>query len=86
MKFDYYQIPTGSPDRPYKYLPLIPLKIFGAQRGKFLLGEALLDSGAEKSLFDMEIAKELGISLGGAAAEAFSGVEGFLLASWMSSF
>jgi hypothetical protein len=41
MKFDYYQIPTGQPDRPYKYLPLIPLKIFNQPRDKFLLGQVL---------------------------------------------
>ncbi len=75
MTFSYYKLPTGIPERPWKYLPLVPLKVFSPERDAFVLGYGLVDSGAEKSLFDIEIAHELGIDLTSAATEVFSGIE-----------
>ncbi|MGH7909323.1 MAG: hypothetical protein ACRENW_05680, partial [Thermodesulfobacteriota bacterium] len=61
MKFPYIKVPTPDLLRPWKSLPLIPIRVFIETRASFLDILALLDSGADKSAFNLEIAKVLKI-------------------------
>lgn len=79
MIFPYVKVPTPDPLIPWKFLPLIPIRIFNNRRDTFLEILALMDSGAEKSVFNEEIAKALEIDLSEAREEKFTGIEGGVL-------
>ena len=79
MKFPYIKIPTSDPVKPWKPLPLIPIRVFDETGDSSLEILALLDSGADKSLFNAEIAKVLKIDLSTASEENFTGIEGGVL-------
>ncbi len=76
MKYDYSSF--LPPDITLKFIkrPLITVEVFGTKgSGKFL---ALIDSGADCSLFNIEIAKNLGIELSRAKTVKFTGIIGDL--------
>jgi hypothetical protein len=83
MKFPYCHLLTSHPLRLWKSLPLITVKVFNEDKSK-LLCCALVDSGAEKSLFHIEVAGELGLNLRNMEEEVFSGVEGGRLTAKMA--
>jgi len=76
MKFPYYKLPPKKSSAPWKPVPLIPIKVFDEKKIRSFECLALVDSGADKSLFNAEIARELGINLSGADEEDFNGIEG----------
>lgn len=79
MKFPYVKVPTADPRRKWIARPIIPIKIFGP-KGSVTI-DALIDSGADRSLFNIEIASEIGLDLKRCPVEKFSGIEaGVLLA------
>ena len=75
MKFPYIKVPTPDPVKPWKPLPLIPISVFDETGDSSLEILALLDSGADKSLFNAEIAKVLKIDFSTASEENFTGIE-----------
>lgn len=74
MKFPYIKFPSSDPKQKWISRPYIPLKIIG-QRGIWK-GYSLIDSGADKSLLNTEIAEEIGLDLDESQLENFSGIEG----------
>lgn len=76
MKFRYQKIPSTNPGEPWEPLPLVPIRVINTNNDKMVECFALLDSGAEKSIFHVAIANELGINLARAIDENFSGLEG----------
>lgn len=71
MIFPFKKIPLpGSTKTVLR--PVIPIDISGP-KGTWTL-EALIDSGADRSLFDIEIAKVLGIDLSKVKKEQFGGI------------
>ena len=52
MKFRYIKFPTADPKRKWISRPIIPIQIEGP-RGRWE-GHALIDSGADRSLFSFE--------------------------------
>lgn len=74
MKFPYIKFPSSDPKRKWISRPYVPLKIIG-QKGVWE-GYGLIDSGADKSLFNTEIAEEIGLDLDESQPENFSGIEG----------
>jgi len=78
MKFRYIKIPTRDPRRKWISRPIIPV-ILSAQKGvvaRSVNVDALLDSGADKCLFNAEIGEALGLELEKGERETFSGIEG----------
>jgi len=80
MKFPYVKVPTNDPRRKQIRRPIIPISLAKpAQAGfisKSIMIDALLDSGADKCLFHVELAKELGLNLEEGEREFFGGIEG----------
>jgi len=74
MKFPYIKFPSFNPRQKWISRPYIPLKIIG-QKGIWE-GYGLIDSGADKSLLNIEIAEEIGLDLDESQFENFSGIEG----------
>lgn len=75
MKFDYLKQPNFlNPQKPWISRPLIPVRLIN--KDKQLKVYALLDSGADASLFHSSIAKELGIDMETGRRESFFGISG----------
>jgi hypothetical protein len=78
MKFKYIKIPTRDPSRKWIRRPIIPITL-SARIGVITQSvniDALLDSGADKCLFNAEIGEALGLDVKSGATEYFGGVEG----------
>jgi Aspartyl protease len=58
MKFPYWEVQRGAESR---FLPLLPITLHGPRDALSLL--ALADSGAEHSVFGLEVAERLELSL-----------------------
>jgi hypothetical protein len=64
MKFDYLKQPNfNDPQKPWISRPMIPVRLF--HQGKHVDVYALVDSGADTSLFHASLATTLGIARGG---------------------
>jgi len=74
MRFDYAKIPTPHPQHPWFIRPLLPIHITSDNNRTNIV--ALLDSGADHSLFNIEIGWELGLKLNRGRAESFTGIAG----------
>lgn len=74
MKFPYIKFPPFSPTLKWISRPLISIIIIGPT-GSWE-GHGLIDSGADRCLFNVEIAKQIGIDLLESSTEDFSGIEG----------
>ena len=74
MKFRYVKIPTGDPKRKWISRPMLPLVIHYGTHSTAV--SALIDSGADRSLFHASIADEIGIPREAGEKETFSGIEG----------
>jgi len=81
MKFSYLKIPTNDPKRKWIARPIIQVALTGP--GKSVIVDALIDSGADKCLFNSEIAKEIGLILEKGDAEYFGGIEGGKIKSFV---
>lgn len=74
MKFPYVKVPREDPREKWVSRPLIPIFLFGPKSK--ILTYALIDSGADLSLFSAELAKEIGLDLEKGIKTLFSGIEG----------
>lgn len=74
MKFSYLKIPTNDTKRKWIARPIIQVVLTSPQ--KSVIADALIDSGADKCLFNSELAEELGLVLENGEAEYFGGIEG----------
>ena len=74
MKFPYVKTPANDSIRPWISRPIIPVMLIGPN-GTVVV-DALIDSGADKSMFHKDIGKEIGIDFTQSEQETFSGVEG----------
>lgn len=73
MKFKYVKHPNfAHPTEKWISRPQIPVRL--SHNSKQIRVYALVDSGADKSLFHSSIARELGISLKDAQKEEFFGI------------
>ena len=74
MKYKYTSF--YPPDRSFKWIkrPMISIEIFGKKESKKF--DALLDSGADCSMFNVEIAELLDINLSNAKPAKFTGISG----------
>ena len=74
MKFPYLKLPSIDLNLKWIARPYIQVKLTGSK--DYRIGYALIDSGADRCLFNIEIAEKLGLDLVEAPEELFSGIEG----------
>lgn len=74
MKFPYSKLPSHNPNLKWIVRPYILLKIIGPKR--FWEGYGLIDSGADRCLFNSKIAEDIGLDLNEDDSENFAGIEG----------
>jgi predicted aspartyl protease len=74
MKFPYIKTPQSDPRKKWISRPIIPVTLFGP-KGDIRV-DALIDSGADKCLFNAEIGREIGLEIEKGEKEIFSGIEG----------
>lgn len=74
MKFPYSKLPSHNPNLKWIVRPYIPIKISGPKR--FWEGYGLIDSGADRCLFNSKIAEDIGLDLNEDNSENFAGIEG----------
>ncbi len=74
MKYDYKTLPF--PDKRGRFIkqPLVEIEIFGSNGNR--KGMALIDSGADRSVFNIKVAKILGIDLSKASKDGVRGIFG----------
>lgn len=74
MRFPYIKLPSVDPSLKRIARPYIPVRISGSKG--FWEGYGLIDSGADRSLFNIQIAEKIGLNLSRDEIELFSGIEG----------
>ena len=74
MKFPYLKLPSSDPRLKWIARPYIQVKLTGPKASR--IGYALIDSGADRSLFNIQIAEKIGLDLTKAPEEVFGGIEG----------
>ena len=78
LRFRYVRIPAtpseAFPHAAYYHRPLIPVTLSTGRKSARLL--ALIDSGADNTIFNMQVAAVLGLRLGDAPADSFCGTSG----------
>lgn len=73
MKYPYWKIAPEQDTDPWIRRPLIRVKLTGPKRSLDFV--ALIDSGADHSLFHVEVAHALGIDLSSCAQSTVAGIE-----------
>lgn len=74
MKFPYIKLPSFDPKLKWIARPYIPIRLT-APKG-FWEGYGLIDSGADRCLFNTQIAEQIDLNLAGGRNENFGGIEG----------
>lgn len=74
MKFPYLKLPSHDPKLKWIARPYIRIRLSGPGASKDIY--ALIDSGADRSLFNIQMAEVLGLNLDKSMQEIFSGIEG----------
>lgn len=74
MKFPYTKLPSYNPNLKWISRPYILVKIIGPKR--YWEGYGLIDSGADRCLFNIKIATDIGLNLDEGVNENFAGIEG----------
>lgn len=74
MKFPYLKLPSRILNLKWTARPYIQVRLISPKSN--WEGYALIDSGADRSLFNMQIAEALGLDLTNSPSEDFGGIEG----------
>jgi len=74
MKFDYRKVPGKTPTAPWISRPIIPIRLSAGRRTVGL--DALIDSGADSSVFHAQVAEVLGIDMKQGLQQTFFGATG----------
>ncbi len=78
LRFRYVRIPAtpsdAFPRAAWYHRPLIPVRLSAGRKSARLL--ALIDSGADNTIFNMQVAEMLGLRLGNAPVDSFCGTSG----------
>ena len=73
MKFPYLKTPRADLRKKWISRPIIPVTLFGP-KGSINV-DALIDSGADRRLFNAQIGREIGLEIEKGERETFSGIE-----------
>ncbi len=75
MKFDYQKFPgAANPGSPWIIRPIIRVRL--AHQGQSVMTDALIDSGADVSLFHASLARKLGLDPESGVCKNFYGISG----------
>ena len=74
LKFDYTKLATTDPTRPWVARPLVPIRLVAKSR--FAQTLALIDSGADYSIFHSDYAEALGLTTDIGESRKIRGIEG----------
>jgi hypothetical protein len=74
MIFDYRKFPSSKASEPWISRPVISIRL--THNGKTVGFDALIDSGADSSVFNSQVAKALGIDLQSGMEKTFFGATG----------
>lgn len=74
MKFPYLKLPQSDSRLKWIARPYIQVKLTGPKGSR--IGYALIDSGADRCLFNIQIVEKIGLNLTDAPVENFGGIEG----------
>lgn len=74
MKYKYSAFLPSNPSGRWKKRPILQIEIFGKKGSQKF--NALVDSGADCSLFNIQVAELLGLDLSKAKKESFLGISG----------
>jgi len=72
MKYQYTSVYNPDTKQKLKKRPIVEIELFGKKGTIKTL--ALIDSGADRSLFNIQFAREIGINLTNAKEEGFIGI------------
>ncbi len=81
MKFPYLKLPFFDLKLKRIARPYIPIKLTGPE-GSWE-GYGLIDSGADRSLFNIQIAEKIGLRLTKNISENFGGIEGGIIEGFL---
>jgi len=81
MKFPYLKTPRVDPRKKWISRPIIPITLFGPKGSVSI--DALIDSGADRCLFNDQIGREIGLDLEKGEKEIFSGIEGGQIGAYL---
>ena len=73
MKFPYTKTPSTDPRKPWFGRPMVSVILSHAESTTVA---ALVDSGADRSLFDAEVGKDIGLDVESGEVEYFGGIGG----------
>jgi len=82
MNYPYWRIAPEKASDPWIRRPLVPIALEGPART--LKFQALVDSGADHSLFHVDVAEALGIDLDTCEKQAVAGIEGVPAQSYVT--
>jgi len=74
IKYPYIDVWGEEPSGKHIKRPMIPIEIIGPEKNLPFL--AIIDSGADRSLFNLEIAKEIGLDLSAGKKREVIGITG----------
>lgn len=74
MRFSYLKLPSTISKLKWTARPYIQVKLTEPKDSRVVY--ALIDSGADRSLFNIQIAEKIGLDLTNAQEEYFGGIEG----------
>ncbi|KKT79272.1 MAG: hypothetical protein UW76_C0030G0008 [Parcubacteria group bacterium GW2011_GWF2_44_8b] len=74
MKYRYLTSINSNPNKPHFRRPVVDVELYGPQKVTKTI--ALVDSGADYCLFNIEFAKEIGVEIGKCEKSRTIGVEG----------
>lgn len=73
MKFSYTKVPSSDPRKRWVSRPIISVVLTHKESTSIV---AIVDSGADKSLFDAEVGKDIGLDVESGEVEYFGGIGG----------
>ena len=73
MKFAYTKFPSRDPRKPWFGRPIVSVIL---THGESTSVAAIVDSGADRSLFDVEVGKDIGLNVESGEVEYFGGIGG----------
>ena len=81
MKFRYIKFPSIDPRKKWVSRPLVPIRVQGPKEK--WEGYALIDSGADRSLFNFEIGQIIGLNISDGEIEYFGGIGGTRIPAYL---
>lgn len=80
MKFPYLKIPaTAFPRTKYFYKPIIPLRLINPKNNRGVKVDALIDSGADATVFAAVFGRDIGINVRSGEKAQLSGLGGKII-------